>query len=81
MSFASILLAFIASVLSSLSPCVLPILPIVFGTAASEGRLGPVALAAGLAISFVAIEIFVAMVGYAAAKRPIDVYFRHNSGS
>jgi cytochrome c-type biogenesis protein len=58
-------LAFIAGVLSVLSPCVLPLLPIVFGTAQSEHRLGPLALAAGLAISFTVIGLFVATVGYA----------------
>ncbi len=39
-------LALLAGVLSILSPCVLPLLPIVLGTAQSEHRLGPVALAA-----------------------------------
>src|SRR6185295_7806889 len=38
----------------------------VLGTAASAHRLGPVALAAGLAISFTAIGLFVATVGFAA---------------
>ena len=42
-------LAFVAGTLSVLSPCVLPLLPIVLGTAASEHRMGPAALAAGLA--------------------------------
>jgi cytochrome c-type biogenesis protein len=58
-------LAFLAGVFSVLSPCVLPLLPIVFGTAQSEHRLGPLALAAGLAISFTVIGLFVATVGYA----------------
>lgn len=57
-------LAFIAGVLSVLSPCVLPLLPIVLGAAASEHRLGPVALAAGVALSFVAIGLFVATIGF-----------------
>jgi cytochrome c-type biogenesis protein len=57
-------LAAIAGVLSTLSPCVLPILPIVLGAAAGEHRLGPLALAAGLAVSFVAIGMFVATVGF-----------------
>ena len=52
-------LAFIAGVLSTLSPCVLPLLPIVLGTAVSEHRAGPVALAAGLALSFVTVGLFV----------------------
>ncbi|MFM9974339.1 MAG: cytochrome c biogenesis CcdA family protein [Beijerinckiaceae bacterium] len=57
-------LAALAGVLSTLSPCVLPILPIVLGTAASEHRMGPFALAAGLALSFVAIGMFVATIGF-----------------
>jgi cytochrome c-type biogenesis protein len=57
-------LAFVAGVLSILSPCVLPILPIVVGAAATEHRWGPVALAIGLAISFVIIGLFAATVGY-----------------
>ena len=64
MTSGAIPLAFIAGVLSILSPCVLPILPIVLGAAASERRLGLVALAAGLAASFVGIGLFVATIGY-----------------
>jgi cytochrome c-type biogenesis protein len=58
-------LALVAGVLSILSPCVLPLLPIVLGTAQSEHRLGPVALACGLALSFTAIGLFVATIGFA----------------
>lgn len=58
-------LAFLAGILSVLSPCVLPLLPLVLGAAASEHKLGPAALAAGLALSFVAIGLFVATVGFA----------------
>lgn len=61
----SVALAFVAGVLSILSPCVLPIVPIVVGTAASQSRAGPAALAGGLALSFVAIGLFVATVGFA----------------
>lgn len=53
-----------AGVLSTLSPCVLPILPIVIGTAATQHRYGPVALAGGLAISFVTIGLFIATIGF-----------------
>jgi cytochrome c-type biogenesis protein len=60
----TLLVAGLAGVLSTLSPCVLPILPIVLGAAAGEHRMGPVALAAGLALSFVAIGMFVATVGF-----------------
>src|ERR1700741_2425586 len=55
---------FIAGVLTTLSPCVLPILPIVLGAAASEHKYGPAALAAGLAVSFVAVGLFVATIGF-----------------
>jgi cytochrome c-type biogenesis protein len=53
-----------------LSPCVLPILPIVLGAAASEHRWGPAALAAGLAVSFVAIGLFAATIGYSIGLDP-----------
>lgn len=56
--------ALLAGVLSTLSPCVLPLLPIVLATAVGEHRLGPLALATGLAVSFVAIGMFIATVGY-----------------
>jgi cytochrome c-type biogenesis protein len=64
MATGALALAFSAGVLSIPSPCVLPILPIVLGAAASDHRFGPVALAAGLAVSFVFIGLFVATIGY-----------------
>src|ERR1700738_4608773 len=64
MGVGSIVLAFVAGLLSILSPCVLPILPVVLGAAASDHKLGPVALAAGLSLSFVCIGLFVATIGY-----------------
>lgn len=66
MSAATLGLAFLAGVLSVLSPCVLPLLPIVLGTAASQHRLAPLALAVGLALSFTIIGLFVATIGFAA---------------
>ena len=63
--FVTAALAFLAGVLSILSPCILPLAPIVLGAAASQHRLGPVALAAGVATSFVAIGLFVATIGFA----------------
>ena len=64
MTIGTLGLAFLAGVLSILSPCVLPLVPIVLGAAASEHHLGPVALAAGLALSFVVIGLFVATIGF-----------------
>jgi cytochrome c biogenesis protein CcdA len=60
----SIALALLAGLLSVLSPCVLPLVPIVIGAATGEHRYGPAALAAGLALSFVAIGLFVATIGF-----------------
>ena len=64
MSTAAFGLAFAAGALSTLSPCVLPLLPIVVGTAASEHRLAPVALAGGVALALTAIGLFVATLGF-----------------
>lgn len=58
--------AALAGMLSVLSPCVLPILPIVLAGAVAESRLGPLALAAGLALSFGITGIAIATVGFAA---------------
>ncbi|MEJ2374688.1 MAG: cytochrome c biogenesis protein CcdA [Pseudolabrys sp.] len=57
-------LALLAGVLSTLSPCVLPLLPLVLGAALTEHRFGPVALAAGVAASYVAVGLFVATIGF-----------------
>jgi cytochrome c biogenesis protein CcdA len=43
---------------------VLPLLPLVFGPAAAAHRFGMAALAAGLVISFVAVGLFIATVGF-----------------
>lgn len=56
--------ALLAGLLSTLSPCVVPVLPLVLGAAVSEHRAGPLALAGGVAISFTAIGLFVATIGF-----------------
>ena len=61
---AGIAFAFLAGLLSTLSPCVLPLLPLVLGPALSAHRLGPAALAAGLALAYVAVGLFVATLGF-----------------
>ena len=58
------LLALLAGILSILSPCVLPLVPVVLTGAVSEHRLAPLALAAGVALSFTAIGLFVATIGF-----------------
>lgn len=57
------LLAYAAGVLSTLSPCVLPLIPILLGSAVAAHRLGPYALAAGLALSFAVVGLLIATVG------------------
>ena len=57
-------LAFAAGILSILSPCVLPLVPIVLGVAATAHPLGAVAVAAGLALSFAGLGLLLALVGF-----------------
>jgi cytochrome c-type biogenesis protein len=46
MLIGTLALAFLAGVLSILSPCVLPLLPVVLGAAAAEHKMAPVFLIA-----------------------------------
>jgi len=64
MAFGSLAFALLAGVLSALSPCVLPILPIILGSAVAQHRFGPVALAGGVALSFTGIGLFIATIGF-----------------
>ncbi|WP_421760437.1 cytochrome c biogenesis CcdA family protein [Devosia sp.] len=48
----ALLLAFVAGLLTILNPCVLPLVPIVVAGAAAKDARGPLALAAGLAVTF-----------------------------
>lgn len=59
------LFGFGAGLLTLINPCVLPILPIVLATALQAGRLGPLAVAAGMSLSFVALGLLVAVAGRA----------------
>jgi cytochrome c biogenesis protein CcdA len=63
-TFASYGFGFLAGILSILSPCVLPLLPIVLGSALAAHRLGAIALSLGLALSFVLVGLFVATIGF-----------------
>jgi cytochrome c-type biogenesis protein len=57
---ASLPIAYVAGVVSILSPCVLPILPVVLGGALSAGRHGPAALVSGLIVAFTATGMAIA---------------------
>ena len=63
MGAGSIGLGLLAGMLSTLSPCVLPLLPLVLGGAAAH-RAGAWLLALGLAASFTGIGLFVATIGF-----------------
>jgi cytochrome c-type biogenesis protein len=65
MSALSIGAGLLAGMLSTLSPCVFPLLPLVLGAATSADRSGGYWLAGGLAVSFTAAGLFVATVGFA----------------
>lgn len=54
---------FLAGLLSTLSPCVLPIIPILLGSATNAHRRAPLALAGGLAISYAIIGTTLAWAG------------------
>jgi cytochrome c-type biogenesis protein len=57
------ILAYAAGVLTILSPCVIPLIPIVLGSAAQRHRFGPLALAIGLVASFTLAGFLIATLG------------------
>jgi cytochrome c-type biogenesis protein len=61
----SILLGLLAGALTTLSPCVLPVLPFVLFAALDQHRFGPLALAAGMATTFAAVGMLVSGAGLA----------------
>ena len=60
----TIILSFLAGTLSVLSPCVLPVLPIVVASALQRHAQGPLVLAAGLVVSSTAVGLFFASLGF-----------------
>lgn len=58
-----LVLGYLAGLLTLINPCVLPVLPIVIASALQASRLGPVALAAGMSLSFVGLGLLVAVAG------------------
>lgn len=64
MGTTGIFFGFVAGLLSTLSPCVLPLLPLVLASAVSAHRFGMLALSAGLVVSFVSVGLFLATIGF-----------------
>lgn len=63
-------LSFLAGVLTTLSPCVLPLVPILLGSAASSHRFGPLALVGGLMLSFTLIGVGLGALGGSIGLEP-----------
>jgi cytochrome c biogenesis protein CcdA len=61
----SVLFGLLAGALTTLSPCVLPVLPFVLYAALDEHRFGPLAVAAGMATTFAAVGILISGAGQA----------------
>ncbi|KAJ56699.1 cytochrome C biosynthesis protein [Actibacterium mucosum KCTC 23349] len=55
--------AYIAGLLTLINPCVLPVLPIVLVGALNANKAGPLALAAGMSVSFVTFGVLVTAFG------------------
>lgn len=58
-----VIFAYLAGLLTLINPCVLPVLPIILVGALNASRMGPVALAAGMSVSFVTFGILVTAFG------------------
>lgn len=56
---------YLAGLLTLINPCVLPVLPIVLTGALQAHRLGPVALALGMGVSFVSFGLLISGFGFA----------------
>jgi cytochrome c biogenesis protein CcdA len=56
-------LGFVAGALSTLSPCVLPLVPVLLASAVGAHRWGAFALGIGLALSFAIVGTFLATLG------------------
>ncbi|MDH7785408.1 cytochrome c-type biogenesis protein [Ochrobactrum sp. 19YEA23] len=57
----SLLFAFIAGVVTILSPCVLPLLPVILASTALDGRSRPIGLIIGFAVFFTAITLLLSV--------------------
>lgn len=55
--------AYLAGLLTLINPCVLPVLPIVLVGALNANKAGPLALAAGMSVSFVVFGVLVTAFG------------------
>lgn len=68
-------LALLAGVLVAFSPCILPVLPIVVGSALQKDRSGPVFLALGIVTAFTTVGVFVSLIGFSIGLRPETIRY------
>lgn len=66
-------LALLAGSLTTLNPCVFPLLPLVLGGALQSNRLAPIAMGAGMVTSFAALGLVVGVAGDALGIDPDTV--------
>lgn len=59
-----IIFGYLAGLLTLINPCVLPVLPIILASAMQAGRHGPLAIAAGMCLSFVSLGMVIATFGH-----------------
>ncbi len=70
MEFTAFFFSFVAGILSTLSPCVFPILPIIIASALQHSRQGLIALIMGISLSF---AIAGSLISYAAVAWDFDI--------
>lgn len=63
-------LPFLAGILTTLSPCVLPVLPFVTASSLGKNKMGPIALAFGLLVTFVGTSTLLALSGRVLGLEP-----------
>ncbi len=63
-------LGLVAGALSTLSPCVLPLVPVLVASAVNAHRWGALALGLGLALSFAVVGVFLASLGVSLGLDP-----------
>jgi cytochrome c-type biogenesis protein len=59
----ALVVAFVAGALTTINPCVLPLLPILVASAYGSSRFGPLALGAGLVASFTIVGVAISATG------------------
>ena len=65
-----LIFGYLAGLMTLINPCVLPVLPLVLGSSLQASARGPLALAAGMSLSFVVLGVTVSAFGYALGLDP-----------